>query len=105
MDDDDRRLFLVLFARYQGRHTGRDEGCDRRPSHTRLDDVLAKHAGETDWAETVVDDESLFAQWVSMGPGQKTPRRMNAASFNHTTRSSAISSGILRLNRLRTLPR
>ena len=30
-----------------------------------------------DWAETVVDDESLFAQWISMGPGQKTPRRMN----------------------------
>src|SRR5262245_44247062 len=40
--------------------------------HTKLADVLARHHGETDWAETVVDDESLFAQWISMGPGQKT---------------------------------
>jgi mannose-6-phosphate isomerase-like protein (cupin superfamily) len=45
--------------------------------HTRLSDVLARHAGQTDWAETIVDDESLFAQWISMGPGQRTPWRMN----------------------------
>src|SRR5512134_2314662 len=45
--------------------------------HTKLRDVLARHAGQADWAETVVDDESLFAQWISMAPGQKTPRRMN----------------------------
>ncbi len=45
--------------------------------HTKLADVLARHASQKDWAETVVDDESLVAQWISMGPGQKTPRRMN----------------------------
>lgn len=45
--------------------------------HTKLQDVLARHDGETNWAETVVDDESLFAQWISLGPGGKTPRRMN----------------------------
>jgi mannose-6-phosphate isomerase-like protein (cupin superfamily) len=45
--------------------------------HTKLTDVLARHAGQADWVETVVDDESLFAQWISMAPGQKTPRRMN----------------------------
>ena len=45
--------------------------------HTRLRDVLARHDGQTDWAETVVEDESLFAQWISMSPGRKTPRRMN----------------------------
>lgn len=45
--------------------------------HTKLSDVLARHEGEADWAETVVDDESLTAQWVSMAPGRKTPRRMN----------------------------
>jgi mannose-6-phosphate isomerase-like protein (cupin superfamily) len=45
--------------------------------HTKLRDVLARHAGEADWTETVVDDESLFAQWISMAPGQKTARRMN----------------------------
>jgi len=45
--------------------------------HTKLHDVLARHDGEKSWAETVVDDESLFAQWISMAPGEKTPRRMN----------------------------
>ena len=45
--------------------------------HTKLKDVLVRHHGQADWAETIVDDESLFAQWVSMGPGKKTPRRMN----------------------------
>src|SRR5688572_28296076 len=42
--------------------------------HTKLRDVLARHKGQADWAETIVDDESLFAQWISMGPGRKTPR-------------------------------
>jgi mannose-6-phosphate isomerase-like protein (cupin superfamily) len=45
--------------------------------HTKLADVLARHEGKAEWAETVVDDESLFAQWISMGPKQKTPRQMN----------------------------
>ena len=45
--------------------------------HTKLRDVLARHEGKADWVETVVDDESLFAQWISLGPGQQTPRRMN----------------------------
>jgi mannose-6-phosphate isomerase-like protein (cupin superfamily) len=45
--------------------------------HTKLADVLARHKGQADWAEPVVDDESLNAQWISMGPGRKTPRRMN----------------------------
>ena len=45
--------------------------------HTKLSDVLARHAGQKDWTETIVDDESLFAQWISMAPKEKTPRRMN----------------------------
>jgi mannose-6-phosphate isomerase-like protein (cupin superfamily) len=45
--------------------------------HTKLRDVLARHQGQADWAETIVEDESLFAQWISMAPGRKTPRRMN----------------------------
>jgi mannose-6-phosphate isomerase-like protein (cupin superfamily) len=45
--------------------------------HTKLPEVLARHKGQADWAETIVDDESLFAQWISMSPGAKTPRRMN----------------------------
>ena len=45
--------------------------------HTKLADVLARHKGLADWVEMIVDDESLNAQWISMGPGKKTPRRMN----------------------------
>jgi len=45
--------------------------------HTKIADVLARHKGQADWAETVVDDESLTAQWISLGAGKKTPRRMN----------------------------
>ena len=60
--------------------------------HTKLADVLARHKGEADWAETIVDDESLFAQWVSMGPGKKTPRRMNG----DTREWWIVQSGTLR---------
>src|SRR5687767_6219967 len=60
--------------------------------HTKISDVLAKHKGEADWAETIVDDESLFAQWVSMGPGKKTPRRMNG----DTREWWIVQSGTLR---------
>ena len=60
--------------------------------HTRLRDVLARHAGQADWAETVVDDESLLAQWISMSPGAKTPRRMNG----DTREWSIVQSGALR---------
>ncbi len=47
-------------------------------AHTKLADVLAKHSGHPDWTELVVDDDNLHAAYVSMGPGKKTPRRMNA---------------------------
>src|SRR5947209_18670493 len=45
--------------------------------HTKIADVLARHKAQVDWAETVVDDESLNAQWISLGPGKKTPWRMD----------------------------
>src|SRR5687768_8271265 len=32
--------------------------------HTKLRDVLARHQGQADWTETIVDDESLFTQWM-----------------------------------------
>ena len=60
--------------------------------HTKLADVLARHKGQADWAETIVDDESLFAQWISMGPGSKTPRRMNG----DTREWWIVQSGTLR---------
>ena len=60
--------------------------------HTKLADVLARHKGHADWAETVVDDESLFAQWISLAPGGKTPRRMNG----DTREWWIVQSGTLR---------
>lgn len=46
--------------------------------HTKLIDVLAKHKGQADWVEPVIDDDNLHADYIAMAPGQKTPRRMNA---------------------------
>jgi mannose-6-phosphate isomerase-like protein (cupin superfamily) len=46
--------------------------------HTKLADVLAKHKGQADWVEPIVDDETLHADYISMSPGKKTPKRMNA---------------------------
>ncbi len=46
--------------------------------HTKLADLLAKHKGKADWVETVVDDDTLRADYISSAPGSKTPRRMNA---------------------------
>jgi len=60
--------------------------------HTKLADVLAAHKGQVDWAQTIVDDESLNAQWISMGPGKKTPRRMNG----DTREWWIVQSGTLR---------
>ena len=44
---------------------------------TKLADVLAAHKGQTDWTHRVVTDQALEADWISMGPGKKTPRRAN----------------------------
>jgi mannose-6-phosphate isomerase-like protein (cupin superfamily) len=46
--------------------------------HTKLTDLLARHRGHADWVETLVDDDTLHANYISMGPGGRTPRRMNA---------------------------
>ena len=62
--------------------------------HTKLRDVLARHQDKADWSETVVDDESLSAQWISMGPGQKTLRRMNG----DTREWWIVQSGTLRFS-------
>ncbi len=45
--------------------------------HTKLADLLTKHKGKTDWSETIVDDDTLHADYISMGPGKSTPKRMN----------------------------
>ena len=46
--------------------------------HTKLADLLAKHKGQADWTETLVDDDTLHAEYISLAANGRTPRRMNA---------------------------
>ena len=36
-------------------------------------DIIAAHRGQTDWEQPVVKDAWFFIQYISMGPGKKTP--------------------------------
>ena len=39
---------------------------------TRLDQVLAKHAGQKSWTEDAIETERYSAKWIQMAPGEKT---------------------------------
>ncbi|MSV34990.1 MAG: cupin domain-containing protein [Bryobacterales bacterium] len=43
----------------------------------KLSDLRAKHASEPSWTETVVSDNLFHADYISMAPGGKTPRRFH----------------------------
>src|SRR4029453_10811278 len=60
---------------------------------TKLGEVLAKHKGQADWVEPIVDDDNLHADYISMGPGKKTPRRITA----DTRGWGSIQTGMLSL--------
>jgi mannose-6-phosphate isomerase-like protein (cupin superfamily) len=40
--------------------------------HKKLTDILARHAGKADWAETEVLTRDYVGQYISMGSGKKT---------------------------------
>jgi mannose-6-phosphate isomerase-like protein (cupin superfamily) len=40
---------------------------------TRLNQVLAKHAGQKSWSEDVIETPRYSAKWIQMAPGEKTP--------------------------------
>ena len=44
----------------------------------RLSEILAAHKGQSDWTQPIVNDNYLHADYISMGPGKKTPPRFNA---------------------------
>lgn len=44
---------------------------------TRIAEVKAKHSGQADWRQVVVDDDQLRAEWISMAPGAKVSRRFH----------------------------
>src|SRR5579862_8695404 len=43
--------------------------------HWKLAEILAAHEGQANWKEPIVGDEFLRAEYIQMGPGEKTPRR------------------------------
>src|ERR1700693_4210142 len=43
----------------------------------RLSELRSKHAGQPNWTETVVSDNLFHADYISMAPGAKTPRRFH----------------------------
>jgi mannose-6-phosphate isomerase-like protein (cupin superfamily) len=45
--------------------------------HWKLAELLAQHKGEANWTQTVVSDSTLHADYISMAPGAKTPRRFH----------------------------
>ncbi len=49
------------------------------PNHpiTKLTEVLAKHQGNKDWSQVVVDDDHLHAEYISMAAGEKTEPRLH----------------------------
>jgi mannose-6-phosphate isomerase-like protein (cupin superfamily) len=44
---------------------------------TRIADLKKKHAGHSDWRESIVDDPLLHADYVSIPPGGKVSRRFH----------------------------
>src|SRR5207247_10730555 len=44
---------------------------------TKIAALLAKHKGEQTWTETVVSDSLFHGAYISMAPGEKTPRRFH----------------------------
>jgi mannose-6-phosphate isomerase-like protein (cupin superfamily) len=45
--------------------------------HTKLKDLLSKHAGRPEWRELIVDDDHLRSEYIQLRPGAKTPRALH----------------------------
>lgn len=44
---------------------------------TKVSELRSKHAGDQNWTETVVSDNLFHADYISMAPGAKIPRRFH----------------------------
>ena len=55
---------------------------------TKLSDLLAKHKGQQDWSELVVNDNLFHGSYISMAAGGKTARR----SIRTTARSGSFKT-------------
>ncbi|MSV31260.1 MAG: cupin domain-containing protein [Bryobacterales bacterium] len=54
-----------------------NEGIAPNKPVIRLSELRSKHTGQQNWTETVVDDNLFHADYISMAPGAKTPRRFH----------------------------
>lgn len=45
--------------------------------HTKLSDLKAKHAGEKNWRQVIVDDDHLNGVYIQAAPGVREPRRFH----------------------------
>src|SRR5688572_100427 len=65
--------------------------------HTKLAELLAKHKGRAEWTETIVDDDTLHAEYISMAPGgnRSSPRRASSCKcrIGRCTRSRPWATG------------
>ena len=61
----------------------------------KLSDLLAKHKGQANWSQTVVDDVTLHADYVSMVPGAKFS--MKRSAWGIIWRSSCLPRSSRRL--------
>jgi quercetin dioxygenase-like cupin family protein len=44
---------------------------------TKLSDLVARHRGQQNWSELVVNDNLFRGEYISMAPGGPTPRRLH----------------------------
>ena len=44
---------------------------------TKIADLRAKHSGDVNWRETIVDDGRLTGEYVAAAPGAKVPKRLH----------------------------
>ena len=46
-------------------------------AHTKLSDLKAKHKGQNEWREVIVNDDHLHAEYIQSAPGAKVSRRFH----------------------------
>ncbi|MFN0167163.1 MAG: cupin domain-containing protein [Bryobacteraceae bacterium] len=61
---------------YAPKRPGGVYSAPHRP-HTRLADLVKKHAGQAVWHEVIVDDDHLRSHYIQLKPGTRTPRALH----------------------------
>src|SRR6185437_6781223 len=62
--------------------------------HIPYSDLLARHKGQSNWTEVVLDDKDLYGEFIWSAPGTKTPPRLHP----DTREWWVITEGRIRFN-------